>query len=263
MAFYALLVYFATSMGTHATAAHQVSFTLPCILQLFLCCLSAHFLNTKLTIIDNSTLMLGHGSDLYVVHSMWWTYLPNCSIIYAWVDVRSKSEFGKGWCYSFTNFKRSLLQPHIYSIGFRALSCAQLNYTLCRWIFFLFGLRGSFKQWADVFLTMFSIHWYVYSKVPWIYIIYWQARSLLRSLLTIGAILGLLFGIVGTFVPWLFPYTFTPDQMVIQEVSFWFFKLQKFPLSPLSTLRGQDNQWKYRGFYEINRFEIKAYVSGG
>ncbi|XP_058730091.1 protein DETOXIFICATION 46, chloroplastic-like [Vicia villosa] len=45
-----------------------------------------------------------------------------------------------------------------------------------------------------------------------------KARSLLRSLVTIGAILGFLFGIVGTFVPWLFPYMFTPDQMVIQEM---------------------------------------------
>ncbi|KAK2428834.1 protein DETOXIFICATION 46, chloroplastic [Trifolium repens] len=45
-----------------------------------------------------------------------------------------------------------------------------------------------------------------------------QARSLLRSLLTIGAILGLLFGIVGTFVPLLFPYMFTPDHMVIQDM---------------------------------------------
>ncbi|PNY05344.1 MATE efflux family protein chloroplastic-like [Trifolium pratense] len=45
-----------------------------------------------------------------------------------------------------------------------------------------------------------------------------KARSLLRSLLTIGAVLGLLFGTVGTFVPWLFPYMFTPDQMVIQEM---------------------------------------------
>ncbi|KAI5388417.1 protein DETOXIFICATION 46, chloroplastic isoform X1 [Lathyrus oleraceus] len=45
-----------------------------------------------------------------------------------------------------------------------------------------------------------------------------KARSLLRSLVAIGAILGLLFGIVGTFVPWLFPYMFTPDQMVIQEM---------------------------------------------
>ncbi|WJX51363.1 Protein DETOXIFICATION 46, chloroplastic [Trifolium repens] len=45
-----------------------------------------------------------------------------------------------------------------------------------------------------------------------------KARSLLRSLLTIGAILGLLFGIVGTFVPLLFPYIFTPDYMVIQEM---------------------------------------------
>ncbi|XP_004507499.1 protein DETOXIFICATION 46, chloroplastic-like [Cicer arietinum] len=45
-----------------------------------------------------------------------------------------------------------------------------------------------------------------------------KARSLLRSLVIIGAILGLLFGIVGTSIPWLFPYMFTPDQMVIQEM---------------------------------------------
>ncbi|KAL2329007.1 hypothetical protein Fmac_022434 [Flemingia macrophylla] len=45
-----------------------------------------------------------------------------------------------------------------------------------------------------------------------------KARLLLRSLLTIGAILGLLLGTVGTSVPWLFPYVFTPDRMVIQEM---------------------------------------------
>ncbi|CAK8576616.1 unnamed protein product [Lathyrus sativus] len=45
-----------------------------------------------------------------------------------------------------------------------------------------------------------------------------KARSLLRSLVTIGAVFGLLLGIVGTFVPWLFPYIFTPDQMVIKEM---------------------------------------------
>ncbi|KAL9296369.1 hypothetical protein ACSQ67_022265 [Phaseolus vulgaris] len=45
-----------------------------------------------------------------------------------------------------------------------------------------------------------------------------KAQLLLRSLLTIGVILGILLGIVGTSVPWLFPYIFTPDRMVIQEM---------------------------------------------
>ncbi|GAU49096.1 hypothetical protein TSUD_90470 [Trifolium subterraneum] len=45
-----------------------------------------------------------------------------------------------------------------------------------------------------------------------------KARMLLRSLALIGATLGLLLGIVGTSVPFLFPYIFTPDQMVIQEM---------------------------------------------
>ncbi|XP_028793550.1 protein DETOXIFICATION 46, chloroplastic [Neltuma alba] len=45
-----------------------------------------------------------------------------------------------------------------------------------------------------------------------------KARVLLRSLVIIGAILGLLLGIVGTSIPWLFPKIFTPDQMVIQEM---------------------------------------------
>ncbi|CAJ2679364.1 unnamed protein product [Trifolium pratense] len=45
-----------------------------------------------------------------------------------------------------------------------------------------------------------------------------KARMLLRSLAIIGATLGLLLGIVGTSVPFLFPYIFTPDRMVIQEM---------------------------------------------
>ncbi|KAH1224504.1 Protein DETOXIFICATION 46, chloroplastic [Glycine max] len=45
-----------------------------------------------------------------------------------------------------------------------------------------------------------------------------KARMLLRSLVIIGAILGLLLGIIGTSVPWLFPNIFTPDRMVIQEM---------------------------------------------
>ncbi|KAE8008585.1 hypothetical protein FH972_005082 [Carpinus fangiana] len=45
-----------------------------------------------------------------------------------------------------------------------------------------------------------------------------QARMLLKSLVIIGAILGLLLGIVATCVPWLFPKIFTHDQNVIQEM---------------------------------------------
>ncbi|KAJ8767182.1 hypothetical protein K2173_013579 [Erythroxylum novogranatense] len=45
-----------------------------------------------------------------------------------------------------------------------------------------------------------------------------QARMLLKSLVIIGSIVGLVLGIFGTSVPWLFPNIFTPDQKVIQEM---------------------------------------------
>ncbi|XP_050231282.1 protein DETOXIFICATION 46, chloroplastic-like [Mercurialis annua] len=45
-----------------------------------------------------------------------------------------------------------------------------------------------------------------------------KARRLLKSLVIIGSILGLLLGIFGTSVPWLFPTIFTPDLKIIQEM---------------------------------------------
>lgn len=45
-----------------------------------------------------------------------------------------------------------------------------------------------------------------------------QARMLLRSLVLIGVILGVALSFVGTFIPWRFPYMFTSDQHIIQEV---------------------------------------------
>ncbi|GKV24121.1 hypothetical protein SLEP1_g33772 [Rubroshorea leprosula] len=45
-----------------------------------------------------------------------------------------------------------------------------------------------------------------------------KARTLLKSLGIIGAILGLVLGTIGTSVPWLFPNIFTHDQSVIQEM---------------------------------------------
>ncbi|KAJ7967258.1 Protein DETOXIFICATION [Quillaja saponaria] len=45
-----------------------------------------------------------------------------------------------------------------------------------------------------------------------------KARMLLKSLVIIGAIIGLMLGIVGTSVPWFLPNIFTPDQNVIQQM---------------------------------------------
>lgn len=46
---------------------------------------------------------------------------------------------------------------------------------------------------------------------------------LLKSLVVIGAIGGLTIGAVGTSIPWLFPYLFTTDNVVIGEVGQYFF----------------------------------------
>ncbi|KAG0449497.1 hypothetical protein HPP92_027256 [Vanilla planifolia] len=46
-----------------------------------------------------------------------------------------------------------------------------------------------------------------------------RARMLLKSLIMIGAISGLTLGIIGTSLPWLFPYFFTADRTVIGELA--------------------------------------------
>ncbi|XP_062076880.1 protein DETOXIFICATION 46, chloroplastic-like [Humulus lupulus] len=45
-----------------------------------------------------------------------------------------------------------------------------------------------------------------------------KARMLLKSLVIVGAVLGLVLGSIGTAIPWLFPNIFTPDQLVIREM---------------------------------------------
>ncbi|GFP85924.1 mate efflux family protein 4 chloroplastic [Phtheirospermum japonicum] len=45
-----------------------------------------------------------------------------------------------------------------------------------------------------------------------------KARTLLKSLVIIGALTGLLLGVIGTSVPWIFPKIFSPDPEVIQEM---------------------------------------------
>ncbi|XP_020551594.1 protein DETOXIFICATION 46, chloroplastic isoform X2 [Sesamum indicum] len=44
-----------------------------------------------------------------------------------------------------------------------------------------------------------------------------KARTMLKSLVIIGALSGLILGFIGTSVPWLFPKLFSPDPEVIQE----------------------------------------------
>ncbi|KAJ9132807.1 hypothetical protein P3X46_033640 [Hevea brasiliensis] len=45
-----------------------------------------------------------------------------------------------------------------------------------------------------------------------------KARTLLKSLVMVGATLGLVLGVIGTCVPWLYPNLFTPDQNVVREM---------------------------------------------
>ncbi|XVE93715.1 hypothetical protein REPUB_Repub01dG0218200 [Reevesia pubescens] len=45
-----------------------------------------------------------------------------------------------------------------------------------------------------------------------------KARMLLKSIVTIGATLGLVLGIIGMSVPWFFPNIFTHDPKIIQEM---------------------------------------------
>ena len=71
----------------------------------------------------------------------------------------------------------------------------------------------------------------------------------------IGVILGLLLGIVGTSVPWLFPFIFTPDRMVTQEVSSFFFQNLVYisvlaPLSFLILCNLFENVWQYYQSFE-------------
>ncbi|KAK1437891.1 hypothetical protein QVD17_03691 [Tagetes erecta] len=45
-----------------------------------------------------------------------------------------------------------------------------------------------------------------------------KARMLLKSLMIIGASCGIILGVAGTIVPWLFPKVFSPDPHVIKEM---------------------------------------------
>ncbi|KAJ0010217.1 hypothetical protein Pint_34789 [Pistacia integerrima] len=45
-----------------------------------------------------------------------------------------------------------------------------------------------------------------------------KARTLIKSLMIIGAILGVMIGTVGSFIPWFLPNMFTSDLMVIKEM---------------------------------------------
>ncbi|XP_074334231.1 protein DETOXIFICATION 46, chloroplastic-like isoform X2 [Apium graveolens] len=45
-----------------------------------------------------------------------------------------------------------------------------------------------------------------------------KARMLLKSLVIVGALSGVMLGSIGTVVPWLFPYAFSPDNEITKEM---------------------------------------------
>lgn len=57
-----------------------------------------------------------------------------------------------------------------------------------------------------------------------------KARTLLKSLMIIGATLGLVLGVIGTAVPGLFPGVYTHDKVIISEVCFCFSNQHLFPV---------------------------------
>lgn len=60
-----------------------------------------------------------------------------------------------------------------------------------------------------------------------------KARALLRSLLIIGAVVGLVLGAVATSIPWLFPNFFTPDPAVTAEMhKVWIFFFLALSITP-------------------------------
>lgn len=92
---------------------------------------------------DSLTLTSGHDSNLHGVYSLGRTSLPNSAIIYAGVNVWSKSEFAKGKCYSFiilqiTNtkfapiWKDLLFSLILMYMWLRSLFCVQLTFILYR-----------------------------------------------------------------------------------------------------------------------------------
>ncbi|KAJ6395790.1 hypothetical protein OIU77_020949 [Salix suchowensis] len=79
---------------------------------------------------------------------------------------------------------------------------------------------------APVFVTMYSkvafytLMTYFATAMGAFTVAAHQARMLLKSLVIIGAILGVLLAPAGPFIAWRFPYIFTSDLKVIQEVCF-------------------------------------------
>lgn len=98
VAFYSLMIYFATSMGTHSVAAHQVDIVIVAVSVTFLFALALYQFKTDEP--ENLQFTPGHASNNGYVYSNGRASLTNCTIIYAWVDIWCKSKFGKGVFFS-------------------------------------------------------------------------------------------------------------------------------------------------------------------
>lgn len=73
-----------------------------------------------------------------------------------------------------------------------------------------------------------------------------KARTLLKSLMIIGATLGLVLGIIGTTVPGLFPGVYTHDKVIINEVCFCFSNQHLCPVFSILTWSKSDSGYVYQ-----------------
>ena len=73
----------------------------------------------------------GNGSNLLHVYSVGWISFSNSSVIYAWIDIWSQTEFGKGWCYFFQHCKAEFFSSFFLSFLY---SRSSLNFFLFNYI---------------------------------------------------------------------------------------------------------------------------------
>lgn len=75
------MIYFATSMGTHSVAAHQVDIVIVAVSVTFLFALALYQFKTDEP--ENLQFTPGHASNNGYMHSNGRASLTNCTIIYA------------------------------------------------------------------------------------------------------------------------------------------------------------------------------------
>lgn len=224
VAFYTLITYFATSMGTLTLAAHQVSCINPCI-----------FWKLNFLVFLHIHEKLWHLYwQLTATQVMIQTFLM-CSV---WGEPLSQTaqSFMPEFLYGRKRSLAKVSTAHFY-LSFQPSSSLKFSCieSMNKWEFGNSMWNSSpspslIDKILDIQVLLQNLfpRWFVMCSILNKSYDFEQARMLLKSLVIIGGILGLFLAVVGTSVPLLFPNFFTPDQMIIREVSSCFNFLSTF-----------------------------------